>query len=220
MLLAVDVGNTQTVIGLYGEGEHSHELVDHWRVATKSERTCDEHALLIQEFLAFAGHDWKAAVSGVAVSSGVPTVTYELRRMCERYLDIAKRGGPRYLVIDATRPPEEVSAEARARLEPLLPLSAREQHEIEETRRQDEERRRVETEERGRREAEEAAERARLDAEAEVERQRQAAIFAAERARREADPNHVPPADEHEEDEVDDDDDDDDDDEADDDGDE
>jgi type III pantothenate kinase len=86
MLLAIDVGNTQTVIGLYGEGDQSHELLDHWRVATKSERTSDEHALLIQEFLSFAGHDWRRTVSGVAISSGVPTVTYELRRMCDRYL--------------------------------------------------------------------------------------------------------------------------------------
>ncbi len=51
MLLAIDVGNTQTVIGLYGEDDRSHELADHWRVATKAERTSDEHALLIQEFL-------------------------------------------------------------------------------------------------------------------------------------------------------------------------
>jgi type III pantothenate kinase len=88
MLLAIDVGNTQTVIGLYGDDERSHELTDHWRVATKAERTSDEHALLIQEFLSFSGHDWRTAIAGVAISSGVPMVTYELRRMCERYLEI------------------------------------------------------------------------------------------------------------------------------------
>ena len=88
MLLAIDVGNTQTVIGLYGDGTRSHELTDHWRVATKAERTSDEHALLIQEFLSFSGHEWRSAIAGVAISSGVPMVTYELRRMCERYLHI------------------------------------------------------------------------------------------------------------------------------------
>ncbi len=88
MLLAIDVGNTQTVIGLYGNGDASHELIDHWRLATNHERTCDEHALLIQEFLSFADHDWKTDIRGVAISSGVPMVTYELRRMCERYLSI------------------------------------------------------------------------------------------------------------------------------------
>lgn len=88
MLLAIDVGNTQTVIGLYGSGAQSHELTDHWRVATKVESTSDEHALLLHEVLAHGGHDWTTAISGIAISSGVPTVTYELRRMCERYLDI------------------------------------------------------------------------------------------------------------------------------------
>jgi len=88
VLLAVDVGNTQTVIGLYGRGEQRHELLDHWRIATNADRTSDEHALLFQQFLSTAGHDWRRDVAGVAISSGVPSVTFELRRMCERYLSI------------------------------------------------------------------------------------------------------------------------------------
>ena len=87
VLLAIDVGNTQTVIGLYG-GSASDGLVDHWRVATVAQRTSDELALVLSEFLASAGYDWREDVDGVAVSSGVPMVTFELRRMCERYLDI------------------------------------------------------------------------------------------------------------------------------------
>ena len=88
MLLTIDVGNTQTVIGLYGDGGASHELTDHWRLATNASRTSDELALLLSEFLGSGGYDWKADVSGVAISSGVPMVTYELRRMCERYLEV------------------------------------------------------------------------------------------------------------------------------------
>jgi type III pantothenate kinase len=88
MLLAIDVGNTQTVIGLYKNGDESHELLDHWRIATVSARTCDELALLFSEFLLTAGHDWRKDITGVAISSGVPEVTFELRRMCERYLEI------------------------------------------------------------------------------------------------------------------------------------
>ncbi len=88
MLLAIDVGNTQTVIGLYGDDDSSHELLDHWRIATNHERTSDEHALLFQEFLSFAGRDWQTDIAGVAISSGVPMVTMELRRMCERYLHL------------------------------------------------------------------------------------------------------------------------------------
>ena len=88
MLLTIDVGNTQTVIGLYGRDEASRDLADHWRLATNAARTSDELALLISEFLGTAGYDWRADVRGVAISSGVPMVTYELRRMCERYLDL------------------------------------------------------------------------------------------------------------------------------------
>ena len=47
MLLAIDCGNTQTVIGLF----YDRELVDHWRIATVADRTSDELALMFQQFL-------------------------------------------------------------------------------------------------------------------------------------------------------------------------
>ena len=78
MLLAIDVGNTQTVVGLYAaddDGVTSPELLDHWRIATNAERTSDEHALVIQEFLAFHGFSFDEHVGGLAVSSVVPRVT-------------------------------------------------------------------------------------------------------------------------------------------------
>ena len=84
MLLAVDVGNSETVIGLF-EDAPSTELVDHWRVATMAERTSDEVALLVQEFLAFHGFSFDTDIAGVAVCSGVPRVTAALREMTERY---------------------------------------------------------------------------------------------------------------------------------------
>ena len=43
MLLAIDAGNTHTVVGLFD----GHELVDHWRIATDAERTSDELALMV-----------------------------------------------------------------------------------------------------------------------------------------------------------------------------
>jgi len=88
VLLVIDVGNTQTVVGLYGDGEADGgpaELLDHWRIATNAERTSDEHALLIQEFLAFHGFSFEDDVQGIAICSGVPRITAELRRMTERY---------------------------------------------------------------------------------------------------------------------------------------
>jgi type III pantothenate kinase len=84
MLLAVDVGNTETVIGLF-EPPPSGELVDHWRVSTNLERTADELALLIQDFLAFHGFSFDTDVAGLVVSSGVPRLTAALREMSERY---------------------------------------------------------------------------------------------------------------------------------------
>ena len=81
MLLVIDAGNTQTVVGLYG-GE---ELLDHWRIATNAERTSDEHALLIGQFLQLHGFSFDEGIKGVAISSGVPRVTGALRDMAERY---------------------------------------------------------------------------------------------------------------------------------------
>ena len=81
MLLAIDCGNTQTVIGLFSE----RELVDHWRIATASERTSDELALMFQQFLGFHGFSFDAQVTGLAIASGVPRATAALREMSERY---------------------------------------------------------------------------------------------------------------------------------------
>jgi len=83
MLLAIDCGNTQTVIGLFAE----HELADHWRIATVAERTSDELALMFQQFLAFQGTP-DARVTGMVIGSGVPRVTAALREMSERYFGL------------------------------------------------------------------------------------------------------------------------------------
>lgn len=91
-LLAIDVGNTQTVVGIYEEGRTASGnpaagLVGHWRIATVADRTEDELAVLIDGFLAADGRDFQEDIYGVAVSSGVPRVTASLRQMVNRYLD-------------------------------------------------------------------------------------------------------------------------------------
>ena len=83
MLIAVDAGNTHTVVGLF-EGE---TLTDHWRIATNANRTSDEHALLLSQFLAQHG-SWFAEVTGMVVSSTVPRLTAVLRELAERYLSV------------------------------------------------------------------------------------------------------------------------------------
>ena len=81
MLLAVDVGNSQTVLGLF----NGEELIEHWRLSTDDERTSDELALVFQGLLGFAGLSFSRNVHGVVIASVVPAVTAALRDMTERY---------------------------------------------------------------------------------------------------------------------------------------
>ena len=80
MLLAVDVGNTQTVFGLFDDGR----LVDHWRVATESERTGDELAALLARLLELADRGLED-VTGVCLSSGVPPLVRSYAELAERH---------------------------------------------------------------------------------------------------------------------------------------
>jgi type III pantothenate kinase len=118
MLLAVDAGNTDTVIGLYDtkvtEPETADDgLLDHWRIATHAERTADEHAVMVMGFLAAKGINW-LEVEGMAISSGVPRVLAALRDMSERYLDkraIVLEPGTKTGVAIRTDHPKEVGAD-------------------------------------------------------------------------------------------------------------
>ena len=60
-------------------------LLDHWRIATNAERTADEHALMVQEFLGFHGFSFDDDIDGIAISSVVPRATAAFRDMTERY---------------------------------------------------------------------------------------------------------------------------------------
>jgi type III pantothenate kinase len=82
MLLAVDVGNTQTVLGLF-EGV---ELKEHWRVATESERTGDEIGALVGRLLELRSLSF-GDVSGLCLSSTVPALVRSYVEFAERYAD-------------------------------------------------------------------------------------------------------------------------------------
>jgi type III pantothenate kinase len=84
MLLAVDAGNSETVVGLFELGGE-RKLVDTWRLSTQADRTSDEVALLVQEFLAFHGFSFDTDIAGVVVASNVPKITAAFREMTERY---------------------------------------------------------------------------------------------------------------------------------------
>ncbi|WP_329565094.1 type III pantothenate kinase [Kitasatospora sp. NBC_01266] len=82
MLLAIDVGNTQTTLGLF-DGE---EVVDHWRISTDPRRTADELAVLMQGLMGHrAGGPGADPVDGLAICSSVPAVLHELREVTRRY---------------------------------------------------------------------------------------------------------------------------------------
>jgi type III pantothenate kinase len=101
MLLAIDVGNTETVVGLFvddptatdsttgpRDGNEPAGLAHHWRLSTVAERTADEHALLLTQLLDLDGLDIDEVVSGIAVTSSVPFVTANLRQMATRWFDV------------------------------------------------------------------------------------------------------------------------------------
>ncbi len=83
MILTFDIGNTDTVLGIF-EGE---ELTAHWRLSTHPERTADEYGLLLRSILRESGVDG-GAVSGAAIASVVPPLTQALERACERHLGV------------------------------------------------------------------------------------------------------------------------------------
>jgi type III pantothenate kinase len=93
VLLTVDAGNTQTVVGLYELDDESASgrrpekgLLEHWRLSTIGDRTSDEVAVMLQGFLELRSLRF-SDIEGIAVSSGVPKVTAALRDLAERYLD-------------------------------------------------------------------------------------------------------------------------------------
>jgi type III pantothenate kinase len=77
MLLAIDVGNTQTVFGLFDRAE----LADHWRIATEAHRTGDELGALVTRFLDLD------KVDGICLSSTVPQLVREYEAFAARYAD-------------------------------------------------------------------------------------------------------------------------------------
>jgi len=81
VLLTIDVGNTNTVLGIF-DGD---EVADHWRIATVPGRTADELAVILQGLLAQSTLLKEPEVTGIALCSTVPSVLHEMREMFLRY---------------------------------------------------------------------------------------------------------------------------------------
>ena len=83
MLLVIDVGNTNTVLGVY-DGE---VLVDHWRIGTEREKTSDEWGILFRDLFLFDKIDMRD-FEGMIISSVVPPVLNMLEGMAEKYFQV------------------------------------------------------------------------------------------------------------------------------------
>jgi type III pantothenate kinase len=83
MLLVIDVGNTNTVMGVY----RADELLGHWRLETKKERTSDEMGIFIKELLAFSKYGL-SEIEAIAISNVVPTLGFALTEMSKRYFGL------------------------------------------------------------------------------------------------------------------------------------
>src|SRR6202162_2625674 len=81
MLLTIDVGNTNTVLGVFRDTE----LVANWRLSTSREQTVDEYGVLTRNLFTLAGLD-RDAITGVMISSVVPPVNSTLSEMARIYL--------------------------------------------------------------------------------------------------------------------------------------
>ena len=88
MLLVLDVGNTNTVLGVFaGEGEHYDRLIADWRVGTLREQTVDEYGVLFRNLFAMDSVDFRE-IRGIVISSVVPPLDSTLREVCEKYFKI------------------------------------------------------------------------------------------------------------------------------------
>jgi type III pantothenate kinase len=98
MLLVLDVGNTNTVLGVFAKGAKGDDastgaadpqyelLVANWRVATIATQTVDEYGVLFRNLFAMDKIEVKG-IRGIVISSVVPPLDSTLRQVCERYFN-------------------------------------------------------------------------------------------------------------------------------------
>ena len=99
MLLVIDVGNTNTVLGVFARVAKVHgnetppenvryeRLVSHWRVSTVLNHTVDEYGVLFRSLFSMDNLE-ASGIHGIVVSSVVPPLDSILRQMCERYFHL------------------------------------------------------------------------------------------------------------------------------------
>jgi type III pantothenate kinase len=95
MLLVVDVGNTNTVLGVFARDSSQSqadtprygELLANWRVTTRQASTIDEYGVLFRNLFSMAGLE-ASGINGIVISSVVPPLDPVLRGVCEGYFNL------------------------------------------------------------------------------------------------------------------------------------
>ncbi len=83
MILVLDTGNTNIVLGVY----HSDELIHHWRMETDRYKTEDEYGMQVKALFNHAGIEF-SQINGIIISSVVPSIMFSLERMCQKYFGL------------------------------------------------------------------------------------------------------------------------------------
>ncbi|HEU4355156.1 MAG TPA: type III pantothenate kinase [Actinomycetota bacterium] len=110
MLLATNVGNTNTSLGVF----RGDELAHHWRLSSSTRRTADEMAVVFGALLEEAGLSFTNQITGVVIASVVPSATSALREMVQRYFNfppVVVEPGTRTGIPILTDNPREVGAD-------------------------------------------------------------------------------------------------------------
>lgn len=111
MLLAIDVGNTETKLGFFAEGDA--DVVNSWRITTEARRTTDEVGIVMTNLFETASID-RSAIAAIVIASVVPRLDYSLQLACERYFGITPsffKAHKQALMPVRTERPEEVGAD-------------------------------------------------------------------------------------------------------------
>ncbi|MBM7650284.1 type III pantothenate kinase [Bacillus ectoiniformans] len=83
LIFVLDVGNTNTVLGVYQEDE----LKYHWRIETSRNKTEDEYGMMIKNLFQHEGLSFED-IDGIIISSVVPPIMFSLERMCKKYFQL------------------------------------------------------------------------------------------------------------------------------------
>lgn len=83
MILTIDVGNTNTVLGIYKEGE----MTAHWRISTDLEKTADEYGILLKNLFSYEDID-PENIKDIVISSTVPPIVTVLEQVAREYFSL------------------------------------------------------------------------------------------------------------------------------------